>query len=108
MTTDVLARTIRTTPMPDIAAVGAGIARLHEALDKAGRPRDAVEVVLGGNWPMLDVRVGWDAAERLEQLAALEQMGVTWIICNVIGDDPAASEDTVRRFGTEVVQMQGS
>jgi probable F420-dependent oxidoreductase len=107
MTTDVLARTIRTTPMPDIAAVGAGIARLHEALDKAGRPRHAVEVVLGGNWPMLDVRAGWNAAERLEQIAALEQMGVTWLICNVIGDDPAASEDTVRTFGAEVVQMQG-
>jgi hypothetical protein len=35
-------------------------------------------------------------------------MGVTWLISNVIGDDPAASEDTIRKFGTEVVQMQGS
>jgi hypothetical protein len=60
------------------------------------------------NWPMLDVRVGWNAGERLEQIAALEQMGVTWLISNVIGDDPAASEDTIRKFGTEVVQMQGS
>src|SRR5260370_5730831 len=56
MTTDVLARTMRTTPMPDIAAVGAGIARLHDALEAAGRPRDAGEVRLGGHSPLLAVR----------------------------------------------------
>ncbi len=103
MTTDALARTIRTTPMPDLGAVRSGINRLHEALDRAGRPRDGVEVVLSGNWPMLDVRTGWNAAQVQEQTAELAAMGVTWIVCNVIGDDAAASEETVRRFGTEIV-----
>jgi probable F420-dependent oxidoreductase len=106
MTTDVLARTIRTSPMPDIAAVQAGITRFHEALDRAGRSRDEVDVIVGGNWPMLDIRVGWNVDQVLEDTAALEAMGVTWIVNNVIGDDAAASEDTVRRFGAEIVQTQ--
>jgi probable F420-dependent oxidoreductase len=103
MTTDVLARTIRTTPMPDLAAVRAGIQRLHKALERHGRPRDAVEVAVSGNLPLLDVRVGWDADAVRAQVAELESLGVTWVVANVIGDDPAASEDTVRRFAADVI-----
>lgn len=103
MTTDVLSRTIRTTPMPDLAAIRAGIGRLHEGLDRAGRPHTDVDVAISGNWPMLDVRSGWDADRMIEQTAELAEMGVTWVVVNVIGDDAAASEDTVRRFGAEVV-----
>lgn len=103
MTTDVLARTIRTTPMPDIAAVRAGVTRFQDALDRHGRSGDEVDIAVSGNLPMLDIRVGWDADAVLKQIAELEAMGVTWIVVNVIGDDPAASEDTIRRFAEDVI-----
>jgi probable F420-dependent oxidoreductase len=106
MTTDTLARTIRTSPMPDLHAVRAGVDRFHEALDREGRSRNDVDVVVGGTVAMLDVRVGWNVDQVLEETAALEAKGVTWIIANVIGDDPVASEETIRRFGEEIVQAQ--
>jgi alkanesulfonate monooxygenase SsuD/methylene tetrahydromethanopterin reductase-like flavin-dependent oxidoreductase (luciferase family) len=108
MTTDVLSRTIRTSPIPDLKAVASGISRLRSALDRVGRPHDTLDIVVSGNWPMLDARVGWNTDQRLEQISELEALGVTWIVTNVIGDDAAASEETVRRFGEEVVLRQGS
>lgn len=103
MTTDVLARTIRTTPMPDLAAVRAGVGRLRTALEQNGRSLDEVDIAVSGNLPMLDVRVGWDADDVRQQVAELEAMGVTWIVANVIGDDPGAAEDTIRRFAEEII-----
>jgi probable F420-dependent oxidoreductase len=108
MTTDVLARTIRTTSIPDLKAVASGISHLRSALDRLGRAHDDIEIVVSGNWPMLDTRVGWNVDQRLEQISELEDLGVTWVVANVIGDDPAASQDTVRRFGEEVVLAQDS
>jgi probable F420-dependent oxidoreductase len=103
MTDDALARTIRTAPMPDLTAVRVGVERLHAALERHGRTPEGVDIVVAGRWPMLDTRVGWDAEQVLEQAAELEQMGATWVVCNVIGDDAVAAEDTVRRFGAEVL-----
>ena len=53
---------------------------------------------------MIDVRVGWDVDQLLEETATLEELGVSWIVSNVIGDDAAASEETIRRFGEEIVK----
>lgn len=103
MTTDVLSRTIRTTPMPDLAAVRAGIDRFREALDQHGRSVDEIDIAVSGNLPMLDIRTGWNVDEVLHQVAELDAMGATWIVANVIGDDPAASEDTIRAFAEQVI-----
>jgi probable F420-dependent oxidoreductase len=103
MTTELLAGTARTTPLPDIATVGARIAELRELTVRAGRPADAVQAVVTGNWPMLDIRDGWDADRCLADVAELESLGADWIVTTVCGDDPAAAEDTVRAFGEQVV-----
>lgn len=96
------AATIRTRRVPDLAALRDGIEEVRELTDAAGRP--PVEIVVAGTWPMLDVRLGWDADQRLEQVAELAALGVDWMAMLTCGDDPAAAEETVRRFGEEVVQ----
>lgn len=103
MTTDLLAGTARTTPLPDIETVGRRIAELRDSTERHGRPRDAVQAVVTGNWPMLDIRQGWNVDERLADVERLEALGADWVIANVCGDDPAVAEDTVRAFGEQVV-----
>jgi probable F420-dependent oxidoreductase len=98
-----LIRTIRTLPIADLDALAQRIEQLRDATAANGRTRDAVEVVVTGMWPMLDVRKGWSVDERLEQVATLEALGVTWVVSTCCGDDPAAAVDTVRAFGEQVV-----
>jgi probable F420-dependent oxidoreductase len=107
VTTETLARTIRTAHVPDLVAVRARLEMLRAAMDRSGRDRADVQLAIGGVLPMLDIRTGWDAAKVRDDVAELSELGIDWITCNVIGDDPAASEDTVRRFGEEVVQAAG-
>jgi probable F420-dependent oxidoreductase len=103
MTNDLLAGTARTTPLPDLATVGARIAELRERTEQAGRAADAVEAVVTGNWPMLDIRRGWDVAQCLADVEKIEAFGADWIVANVCGDDPVAAEETVLAFGEQVV-----
>ncbi|WP_261570579.1 LLM class F420-dependent oxidoreductase [Frankia gtarii] len=103
LTTETLAGTIRTAHVPDSAAVGERIDRLRHATTAAGRDPAEVTVALGGVLPILDVRRGWNAEQVRADIAEYESLGVDWLICNVIGDDPGASEETVRRFGEEII-----
>lgn len=105
MTNDVLANTTRTTPLPDIATVGRRIAELREATVAAGRPVDAVEAVVTGNWPMLDIRKGWDADACLADLEHLTGLGADWVVLTVCGDDPAVAEESAQAFGEQVVRV---
>jgi probable F420-dependent oxidoreductase len=95
---------IRTRPMPDVETLRIRIDELRERIDAAGRDPKDVEIAVSGQWPMLDVRRGWDTDARLADVAALEELGVTWIVALTCGDDPAAAEDTVRAFGEQIVQ----
>jgi hypothetical protein len=52
---------------------------------------------------MLDVRQGWDADQRREQVAELEALGVDWMAMLTCGDDPIAAEESLRRLGEEVI-----
>jgi probable F420-dependent oxidoreductase len=97
------AATIRTRRIADLDALRADIAELRRLTEEAGRP--PVEVVVAGSWPMLDVRVGWDADARVAEVAELAAMGVDWMAMLTCGDDPAAAEDTVRCFGEDVVRQ---
>ncbi|MBW0101246.1 TIGR03619 family F420-dependent LLM class oxidoreductase [Pseudonocardia sp. KRD291] len=103
LTSDVLARTMRTAPLhrADLARV---IEDLRERTVAAGRPADAVEAVVTGVWPLLDVREGWDAARLRDDAAALGAEGADRILLVVRGDDPAAAEDTVRALGEDLVR----
>lgn len=101
-----LARTIRTVPLPDLGAVATAVADLRERTVAAGRAAAEVEAVISGNWPMLDVRKGWDAARLHDDAAGLAELGVDRIVVVVCGDDAGAAEDTVRRLGEELVSAQ--
>ncbi|KJE21643.1 oxidoreductase [Frankia torreyi] len=103
LTTETLAGTIRTAHVPDSAAVGERIDRLRDATNAAGRDPAEVTVALGGVLSLLDVRQGWNVDQVRADIAEYESLGVDWLIFNVIGDDPAASEETVRRFGEEII-----
>jgi probable F420-dependent oxidoreductase len=96
-----LAATIRTRRIADLATLKRDIADLRRLTEEAGRP--PVDVVVAGTWPMLDIRKGWDVDRRLEQVAELAELGVTWMAALTCGDDAGAAEETVRRFGEEVV-----
>ncbi|WP_409330020.1 TIGR03619 family F420-dependent LLM class oxidoreductase [Trujillonella humicola] len=97
------ARLIRTVPVTDPVALAAGIDRMRTRTAELGRDPGSVEVVVTGNWPMLDVRRGWEAQRHLDDAAALTELGVDRVVVVVCGDDPGAAEDTVRRFGEDVV-----
>ncbi|MCU1594903.1 MAG: putative dehydrogenase [Frankiales bacterium] len=93
--------TIRTRQVPDLVALRDGIDEVRELTEAAGRP--PVEVVVAGRWPMLDLRQGWDADQRREQVAELEALGVDWMAMLSCGDDPSAAEESLRKLGEDVI-----
>lgn len=95
--------TIRTVPIPDFDALRERVGGLHDELARVGRHPDDVDVIATGMWGYLDVRAGWNTKAILDDLAALDALGADWVVITVCGDDAGAAEDTVRRFGTEIV-----
>ncbi|MFJ8816409.1 LLM class F420-dependent oxidoreductase [Amycolatopsis thermoflava] len=100
---DRLARTMRTAPIGGLDELSRHIEDLRTLTAGQGRPADAVEVVVSGHWPMLDVRRGWDTARLQDDVAALAGLGVDRVVVVVCGDDAGAAEDTVRKLGEELV-----
>lgn len=98
-----LARTMRTSPIADIGALGDHIDDLRARIRARGRDPHSVEVAVAGLWPMLDVRRGWDHTRMRDQLETLSALGVDRILVTICGDDVGAAEDTVRRFGEEMI-----
>jgi len=98
-----LFRTIRSLPIADLDALARSIDGFRALVVGHGRDPADLDIVVHGTWPMLDVRKGWSADERLEHVATLEGMGATWVVSTCCGDDPVAAEETVRAFGEQVV-----
>jgi probable F420-dependent oxidoreductase len=105
-TTDVLARTARTRPLPDVAALGRRVGDLRDATLRAGRKVDDVEVVAAGFLPPLDVRTGWNVDAHGEVIAELRAAGVETLLVTVCGDDPTASVDSVHKFGADFIDRR--
>jgi alkanesulfonate monooxygenase SsuD/methylene tetrahydromethanopterin reductase-like flavin-dependent oxidoreductase (luciferase family) len=105
LTGDPLAGVIRTAPMAGLDALRRNVDELRTLTSDAGRDPSAVEAVLAGNWPMLDVRKGWDADRLLADVDALREIGVDRVFLTICGDDAGAAEDTVRRFAEEIVAV---
>jgi probable F420-dependent oxidoreductase len=103
---DLLVKTTRTRPLPDFDVLARRIDEVRQATQQAGRdPRD-VEIAVAGAWPMLDVRAGRPTDAYLEDVARLEELGVDWAISLCCGDDAQAAEETVERFGEEVIMPE--
>lgn len=103
LTTPPLAATMRTAHLPDLAAAAVAIADLRRRCEAAGRDPGSVAVGLGGLWPMLDIRRGWDADAILEAADAAAAAGVGTLFTTICGDDPAVAADTLVAFGDQVV-----
>ena len=103
LSTPQLAATIRTAHLPDLAAAAAAIADLRRRLEAAGRDPGSVAVGLGGLWPMLDIRRGWDAGAITEAAQAAAGIGVGTLFTTICGDDANAASETLEAFGEQVV-----
>jgi alkanesulfonate monooxygenase SsuD/methylene tetrahydromethanopterin reductase-like flavin-dependent oxidoreductase (luciferase family) len=103
LTTPQLAATMRTAHLPDLAAAAAVVADLRRRCEEAGRDPGSVEVGLGGLWPMLDIRRGWDADAIAAAAQAAAAIGVGTLFTTVCGDDPNAASETLAAFGEQVV-----
>jgi probable F420-dependent oxidoreductase len=100
-TTDQSVRTIRTAALPDLAAFEHRVAVLRDAVSRAGRRIEDVEVVATGVMPVVDSRIGWNKDEIGERIQALEELGVSTMVVNACGDDAIASEESVIQFAED-------
>ena len=98
-----LAATMRTAHLPDLTAAGAAVADLRRRCVAAGRDPGSVSAGLGGLWPMLDIRRGWDAGAVIEAARAAASIGVGTLFTTICGDDPSAASETLAAFGEQVV-----
>jgi alkanesulfonate monooxygenase SsuD/methylene tetrahydromethanopterin reductase-like flavin-dependent oxidoreductase (luciferase family) len=98
-----LAATMRTAHLPDLAAARLAIEDLRRRAEQTGRDPGSVEVGLGGLWPMLDIRRGWDADAIIAAATSAASIGVGTLFTTICGDDPSAASDTLAAFGGQVV-----
>lgn len=98
--TDVMSKTVRTAPLPDLAAFGAAMADLRSRCDAAGRDWAAIEVQAGGG-PC--AHGGADTAAHRDWITALGELGATQ---HVVDFQIGGSRDglaELRRFGEQIV-----
>jgi probable F420-dependent oxidoreductase len=98
-----LAATMRTAHLPDLPAAGAAVADLRRRCEAAGRDPGSVAIGLGGLWPMLDIRRGWDVGAIIEAARSAASIGVGTLFATICGDDPSAANETLAAFGEQVV-----
>jgi probable F420-dependent oxidoreductase len=98
-----LAATMRTAHLPDLAAVSLAVSDSRRRCEAAGRDPGSVAIGLGGLWPMLDIRRGWDVGAVVEAARAAASIGVGTLFTTICGDDPPAANETLAAFGEQVV-----
>jgi probable F420-dependent oxidoreductase len=103
LTSPRLAATMRTAHLPDLAAVEVAVADLRRRCGEYERDPGSVGIGLGGVWPMLDIRKGWDAGALVEAARSAADIGVGTLFATICGDSPSASNETLAAFGEQVV-----
>jgi probable F420-dependent oxidoreductase len=98
-----LAATMRTAHLADLAAVSLAVSDSRRRCEAAGRDPGSVAIGLGGLWPMLDIRRGWDAGAITEAAQAAARIGAGTLFTTICGDDPSAASETLEAFGEQVV-----
>jgi probable F420-dependent oxidoreductase len=98
-----LATTAKTPVLETVQDLSVMLDELWQFLDEAGRDRAEIDVKFGtsaGGDPASDA---FDADARLEALAELEELGVTWCGAGVPGNALAQSLENLERFGELVI-----
>jgi probable F420-dependent oxidoreductase len=98
-----LATTAKTPVLETVQDLAVMLDELWQLLDEAGRDRAEIDVKFAtsaGGDPSTDA---FDADARLEALAELADLGVTWCGGGVPGDSLGRALDTLERFGETVI-----
>jgi probable F420-dependent oxidoreductase len=98
-----LATTAKTPVLETLQDLAQMLDELWQFVDDAGRDRAEFDVKFGtsaGGDPSTDA---FDADARLESLAELAELGVTWCGVGTPGDSLTQSLETLQRFGETVI-----
>jgi probable F420-dependent oxidoreductase len=99
---DVLARTTRTAPIPDLATLSRYVDDLHRRMERAGRAGEAVTVQIQGGGGRLTVE-GQPLDDYLEYLDQLEAAGVTQLIVEGPADSAHRSIEALHQYSEQVI-----
>ncbi|MHA3021192.1 LLM class F420-dependent oxidoreductase [Mycobacterium sp. BMJ-28] len=99
----VLAQTARTAALDSLEDLKIGIEDLRRRLEDAGRDPAAVDITFSNNQGGVPGDDAFDAAAYLDGVAALADLGVTWIQVQVPGDSLAHALEAIARFGEQVI-----
>jgi alkanesulfonate monooxygenase SsuD/methylene tetrahydromethanopterin reductase-like flavin-dependent oxidoreductase (luciferase family) len=102
---DVLARTTRTAPLPDLAALAAAIQDLHRRLEAVNRDPATVTVQIQQlRGPVRTAEVEGNYAPYLEWLGELSRAGVSQVLVHIPSDSARRALDVLERYSEEVMR----
>jgi probable F420-dependent oxidoreductase len=99
---EVLARTTRTAPIPDLATLARYVEDLRRRLEIAGRSAEEVTVQLQGGGGRL-VETDENLDDYLSWLDQVESAGVTQLIVEMPADSATRSTEALHRYAEEVI-----
>jgi probable F420-dependent oxidoreductase len=103
---DVIARTTRTAPLPDIPALRRAIQDLHRRLETAGRDPSTIAVQLQQlRGPVRTLELDGNYPAYCESLAELEESGVTQVLVHIPADNGQRGLDTLEAFANGVIRQ---
>jgi probable F420-dependent oxidoreductase len=76
---------------------------LWRRVDESGRDRSAIDVSFGTPKGGSPGKASFNAAEHLEGVAELAELGVTWTATGVPGDSLAHALESLEQYGAEVI-----
>ena len=106
MADDVLARTTRTAPLPDLAALTRAIADLRRRLEEAGRDPSTVAVQIQQlRGPVRSMEMEGNYGPYAAWLADLATAGVTQILVHIPSDRGSRGLEALERFSENVIRQ---
>jgi probable F420-dependent oxidoreductase len=103
---DVIARTTRTAPLPDIPTLSRAIQDLHQRLETAGRDPSTIAVQLQQlRGPVRGLELERNYPAYCESLAELEAVGVTQVLVHIPSDNGQRGLDTLESFAEGVIDQ---
>jgi probable F420-dependent oxidoreductase len=105
MANDVAARTTRTAPLPDVAALAVTIADMKRRVDAAGRDPSTVAVQIQQlRGPSRTAEADGQFGPYLEWLEEMAGVGVTQVLVHIPVDSGPRGIEALERFSVEVIK----
>jgi alkanesulfonate monooxygenase SsuD/methylene tetrahydromethanopterin reductase-like flavin-dependent oxidoreductase (luciferase family) len=98
-----LARTARTVALDTVEGLAAAIDDLRDRVEAAGRDPASIDICFGTSAGGNPADAAFDADAHLAGLAALADLGVTWVQVGLPGDSLTHAVETLQRYGEEVI-----